>query len=94
MPYSLNSKILVAGDVLVQDMVDETIFLNLKNEQYYSLDDVGTRIWQVLTESNKIQSAINTLLDEFEVEEGQLQHDIKLIIDDLLEQGLVVVSDT
>ncbi|MDX2098964.1 MAG: PqqD family protein [Leptolyngbyaceae cyanobacterium bins.59] len=65
------------------------MLLNLKSERYFGLDEVGTRIWAVLAETDSIQSAYETLLSEYEVEPAVLQQDLQALLDQLLEQGLI-----
>jgi hypothetical protein len=76
-------------DVLVREVSGESVLLNLKNETYYGLDDIGTRMWAVLTDSGTIQDAFHTLLAEYDVTEDTLRGDLDDFIGKLVEQGLV-----
>jgi hypothetical protein len=40
----------ISKDVLTQELQDETVLLDLDSENYFGLDSVGTRIWQLLNE--------------------------------------------
>jgi hypothetical protein len=82
----------VAEDVLVNVVGGESVLLNLDSESYYGLDEVGTRMWQVLTESESIQEAYEKLLSEYDVEPDKLRADMSELIGKLLELGLVEVS--
>ncbi|MDJ1184129.1 PqqD family protein [Roseofilum casamattae] len=90
--FASDRKVSVAPDVMAQDLAGESVLLNLQTEEYFGLDDVGTRIWQNLTEKDSIQSAIDALLTEYDVEQEQLQHDVDTLIAELLDHGLVEVS--
>lgn len=92
--WSLDSKILAAKNVLMQDLSGESVLLNLQTEQYFGLDDVGTRMWQVLTEQSSIQAAIEVLLDDYDVESNQLEQDVKQLIGKLFEENLIEVADS
>lgn len=91
---SLARKISARPTVIAQDLAGESVLLDLETEQYFGLDDVGTRIWQTLTEKDSIQSAIAALLEEYDVEPEQLQQDVKNLIQELLANGLVEISDS
>jgi Coenzyme PQQ synthesis protein D (PqqD) len=80
-------------DVLANVVDGETVFLNLKSESYFGLDEVGTRMWQVLTTSESVQVAYETLLAEYEVEKDQLQRDLDDLIEQLVGHELVEVVD-
>lgn len=90
-PY--NTRITKPEHVLIQEMDGEAVLLNLKSETYFGLDDVGMRMWQVLTASASIQKAYEVLLTEYEVPPQQLQQDLDELLGSLLEQGLVQISD-
>ena len=68
------------------------MLLNLDNERYYGLDDVGTRMLSVLTSSDSVQSAWLQLVDEYDVDREVLREDLVTLVERLLEQGLVEVS--
>jgi hypothetical protein len=65
--------------------------LNLDNERYYGLNDVGTRMLTVLTSSDSIDAAYNSLLDEYQVEAEVLRRDLISTIEQLADQGLVEI---
>jgi len=92
MPVSLTDRITVPEDVLISRLEDESVLLNLDNERYYGLDDVGTRMLSVLTSSASVQSAWEKLIAEYDVDREVLRQDLITLIDKLLEQGLVEVS--
>lgn len=68
------------------------MLLNLNNESYYGLDEVGTRMWELLTSSESIQAAYDQLLDEYEVEAETLRRDMQNLISNLFDQGLLEIS--
>jgi len=67
--------------------------LNLDNERYYGLDDVGSRMYSVLTSSESIEAAYELLVREYKVEGELLRSDLLMLVDKLLEQGLVEISN-
>lgn len=90
----LNQKISTTQNVLFQNLEEESILLNLQSEKYFSLDDTGTRICEVLIEKESIQAAIDTLLAEYDVEPEQLQKDVENLIEELLKHELVEINGT
>ena len=79
-------------DVLLQELDGEAVILNLDSESYFGLDEVGTRMWTLLTESASIQAAYDILVKEYQVEPVQLKADMKDLIRQLEENGLVTVA--
>ncbi|MBD2577740.1 PqqD family protein [Oscillatoria sp. FACHB-1406] len=86
-------RVIPIEDVLIQHLEDEAVLLNLDNEAYYGLDDVGTRFFAVLQEANSIESAYQQLLEEYEVEPDTLKKDLLIFIEKLLAQGLIRLSE-
>ena len=80
----------VPEHVLARRTGDEMVLLNLDNEQYYGLDEVGTRFWDLVAAGGSFGSAITTLLEEYEVERDVLERDLTALVGELSENGLVV----
>lgn len=91
MTFSFNDRIKLPDDVLVSGLQAESVLLNLDNERYYGLNDVGTRMLTLLTSSDSIGAAYNTLLDEYHVEADVLRRDLISTIEQLANQGLVEI---
>jgi coenzyme PQQ synthesis protein D (PqqD) len=86
-------RISIPDGVMVRQLEGESVLLNLNSESYFGLDDVGTRMWTVLTESESIETAFQTLLAEYEVEPEQLRTDLCSFIDKLSVAGLIDVTE-
>jgi hypothetical protein len=80
----------VADDVLWQQVDGQVVLLELNAGRYYSLDPVGSRIWEALVECPDISSAQDQLLATFEVDETTLRRDIAELINDLTRSKLLV----
>ena len=92
MTFSFTDRVKVPDSVLKSGLQEESVFLNLDSERYYGLDDVGTRMYSVLTSSDSIESAFEKLAAEYDVDHEVLRQDLISLVDKLLEQGLVEVS--
>jgi coenzyme PQQ synthesis protein D (PqqD) len=79
-------------DVLSQEVSGETILLDLKGECYFGLDNVGTRIFQLLKEHGDLKKVYDTMMKEFDVEEDQLEKDLHELVVKLVEAELVEIS--
>ena len=86
---SLQQKVTISSEVLSQEVDGETVILDLESESYFGLDEVGTRIWQLLNEGSNLQTVFDILLGEYDVDEKQLEKDIKDHVARLVEAGLI-----
>ena len=91
MSIPFESRITVPPGVLVSEVGLESVFLNLKSSNYFGLDEVGTRMWKLLTTSESIQEAYQLLLQEYDIDEVQLQSDLDELIQKLTANGLIEI---
>src|SRR5881628_2452195 len=73
--------------VLVRQLGEESVLLNLESESYFGLDDVGTRMWDALTNTSSLEAAFEKLLAEYEVEPERLRSDLAVFVQRLAEAG-------
>ena len=83
----------VSDEAITQEVSGETVILDLRSEQYFSLDVVGTRIWQLLQEPLCLEEIHARLLEEYEVEPARLRQDLEDLVNRLCEVGLVTLVD-
>lgn len=84
-----SKKITISDEALSQEVNGETVILDLKSESYFGLDEVGTRVWQLLQEHGDVQKVFDAMLEEFDVDANTLASDMKNLVDDLIEKGLI-----
>ena len=92
MSISFSDRLKIPDDVLISNLQDESVILNLDSERYYGLDSIGTRMLSVLTTSDSIEAAYNTLIQEYDVDDEVLRRDLLALVESLVEQGLIQVS--
>lgn len=68
----------------------ETVLLNLDNGMYYSLNRVGTVIWELCDGRHTLKDILGEICERFEVEEAQARQDLLLLSSQLLEQKLLI----
>ena len=79
----------ISDEVLSQEVNGETVLLDLEGEAYFGLNEVGTRIWQLLQTESAIEDILNTLSAEYDVSRLQLECDVGALLDKLADAGLV-----
>ena len=66
------------------------MLLDMATEKYFSLDSVGTRMWQLVTEHGDVESVVAKLLEEYDAPEDQLRFDVIALTEKLADAGLLV----
>jgi len=89
---NLNQTIALSPDVISQEVSGETVLLDLESENYFGLDEVGTRVWQLIKETNDLNSIFKTLLTEYEVSEERLQQDLTVLLTEIEGLGLITLK--
>jgi hypothetical protein len=92
MKPGLASNVTISPEVLFQEVGGEAVLLDLASETYFGLDDVGTRIWQLLQEHGELMAIRDRMLEEYDVEAARLEEDLLNHIEQLAEAGLVTIE--
>ena len=88
---SFSDRVEVPRHVMVRFLDKESVFLNLETEQYYGLDETGTRMWQVVTAAPSIDAAYAQLLSEYDIEAELLRQNFSELLGRLVDDGLLRV---
>ena len=92
MTIPLSSTFSISTEVLSQEVSGETVLLDLQSESYFGLDAVGTRIWQLLQENNRLQQVVDVMLEEYDVDEKMLLKDLNELLDKLIDEELITIE--
>jgi len=88
----LPARVNISEQVLFQEIEGECVLLDIAAEQYFGLDDVGTRIWQLLVDKGDTAEVLAQLKLDYKVDESTLREDLAKLIEDLRSEGLVRVE--
>jgi len=89
---TLASRVRVPDSTAARQVDTETVLLNLESGIYFGLDEIGTRMWQLIARGTPLAEARSALLDEYEVEPERLESDLIHLVEELAGHGLVVVD--
>ena len=87
---TLSQKFTIPGQVMARTVGDETVILDLASGTYFGLDPVGARVWQLIGEGKALAEICETMLEEYEVAQEQLQADVMRLAAELAERSLIV----
>lgn len=66
-----------------------TVLLDHGGGAYFGLDEVGTRVWDLLGGGVSLASAVDVLADEYDAPRDVLAHDVAEIVSRLVENKLM-----
>ena len=90
---SLPENIKTSENVLFQEINGEYVLLNMESEQYFGLDEVGARIWQLLSEEETSVQILEHLENEYEVDPQILRRDFVNLVEELKSEDLVTAGN-
>lgn len=88
----LNSIITRNLDIDATDLEGEVVMMNLDKGQYFMMNQVGSRIWEIIKEPSTVNNIINTLIGEFQVEKNQCKENVVEFLGKLKNADLIIVN--
>ncbi len=92
-PLDGSTMLRAADDVLRRSAGVETVLLDLDSEEFYGLDGVGARVFDLLEQPSRLDDVIDTVLAEYDVDRKTLATDVTALVAELLEKKLLVIDD-
>ena len=89
MVVQFGGRLKMSSEALVSYLDEEAVILDLKSENYYGLDEVGTDMLRVLTESGSVEEACARMLEMYDVAREDLERDLGEFVGRMLELGLI-----
>ncbi len=81
--------LLPSPDVQGTNMDGETVLLDLSTGRYYTLNRVGSVIWEHCTGDKTISDIQMILCDRFDVAPERALDDLVTLVNDLIQEGLL-----
>ena len=82
----------VADGVLTRMAGSEMVLLNLDSEEFFGLDGVGARVFELVAEPRRLDDVVTALLSEYRIDRDTLTADVTALVSDLVARGLVVIE--
>jgi hypothetical protein len=87
------SSIVKRSTGLVSSNLDgELVMMSIENGEYYGLDAVGTRIWELIEKPISIERLIHILTEEFDITPGQCESDVMEFLQSLNDKYLIIIQ--
>jgi hypothetical protein len=80
----------IPSHVMARQVGDETVILDLASGLYFGLDEVGSRVWDLIGRGNSMSAVYETLIAEYEVPPEALREDLQALVHELCSRGLLV----
>ena len=89
----LNDIFAVSQEVVAREVGGEMVLLNLSSGLYFGLDNVGGRIWELLsTGPQSVADLCNIIEQEFDAPRDRIESDMLMLVNQLTEKELIVAQ--
>ena len=93
MKFTPDTKITPHADVVWRLVEGEVVLLNVMSGQYYSLDAVGSRVWELIPQDGVAMGPVCArLAQEFDAPVERIQQDVDTLMGHLLAVDLITTS--
>ena len=85
----VNAKIVRNEEIVFSGMDDETVMMSIEMGEYYGINPIGSRIWELLAEPLTTAGICDLLMEEYEVPAEECRRDVLEFIRQLFDKKLV-----
>ena len=89
MDHASVGKVKIGDSVLFQELEEEVVLLNIANQEYYGLNDVGAEMWKSLIELGSVAAAGDRLSTRYEIDDTVIRADLQALVRALMAAGLL-----
>jgi len=81
------------NDVFANEIDGEAVMMHIQTGKYYGLDEIGSRIWELMEHKIQVKTIIEQLLKEYDVSEQQCKTDVINLLNELKQNELIEISE-
>jgi hypothetical protein len=78
--------------VLAQRSGETLILLNPHSGKYYTLDEIGTRVWEMCDGSRSVPDLVCAIHDEYDASPEDIHRDVMDLLDELARETLLATD--
>jgi len=95
-PFIADSQMLQRlPDMVFSHIDDEVVMMSIETGEYFGLNPVASRIWELLEKPHTFRRLIDLLMLEFDIDEPTCQNDVMNFLNQLMGKRLVItVNET
>ena len=79
--------------IIAREIEGETVLLNKENGDYFSLNNIGTEIYNCICDGMETDEIVSFLFNKYNVEFDTLKCDIESLIDEMQEKNILVKNN-
>nr|WP_319565123.1 lasso peptide biosynthesis PqqD family chaperone [uncultured Rhodoferax sp.] len=76
-------------DLISTDMDGDTVMLSIERGEYFGIGGVGTRVWELLEQAVSMQTIVQAICAEYDVDEATCLADVQAFFNELLKDRMI-----
>ena len=80
-------------DAISGQLHDQLVMIDIDKGQYFALNTIGTRIWELIEDARTIEEICALLLEEFDVDPNQCKTDVEEYLEEMKSLDLITVTE-
>jgi len=89
---SIDAIAVVSSELVSANLDGEVVILGFKSGSYYSLDQVGTFVWDLIQTPHKVSAIRDSILNEYNIDLQRCEDDLLDLLNDLADHGLIEIK--
>lgn len=89
---NINNVVSRRNDIDTTDLNGEIVMMDLEKGRYFSLNGVGSRIWEIIEEPIGINKIVDCLLEEYDVNRNECEENVLEFLNKLDDANIICVD--
>ena len=89
---NINNVVSRRNDIDTTDLNGEIVMMDLEKGRYFSLNGVGSRIWEIIEEPIGINKIVDSLLEEYDVSRNECEENVLEFLGKLDDANIIFVD--
>ena len=89
---TLTSVVVRASGLLANELAGDTVLLNAQTYMFYGLNQVGSRIWELLAQPVSVEELCDALVAQFDVDVETCRADTLALLRELYAEKMISVA--
>jgi len=90
----INTKVVATQRLVSSDLGGQTVILGIETGKYYSLNEIGSRVWGFLQQPRTIGEIRDLTVSEYAVDAAQCEADLLALFEQLADEKLIQVIES
>ena len=91
-PIDLNSHVRHCADIISTTLDDEVVVMSVDHGNYYSMDAIGSYIWQLMETPLQIETLCTQIMEHFSVDRAVCEKDLLTFVHEMAHENLIDVT--